>query len=114
EAVAARIEIHAPGIARTLGEDVECALAFADQGERTRIVAPDGGVELDTADVGLREYTVQAVELAVRAPLKGVERLVGVVAAEALEENLLLIALPAAVGVLEKEEIGRRAEKHAA
>src|SRR5262249_28101079 len=97
-------EIHAPGIACAFGEDIELLAA--------NVVAPDGGVHLHAIDLRMREHAVQSVELAVRSPLKGVQRLVRVLAAEASEKNLLL-AGPTIV-ILDEEKVRRCAQEDAA
>src|SRR5262245_10555132 len=106
ETLPVAIEIHAPGVARPLGKDIETLLR--------QVVAPDRRIHLHAIDFRLREDAVQAVELAVRAPLKGVECFVRVLTAETLEQNFAAVTLARAVGVFEKEKIGRRTEKDAA
>ena len=88
ERVAVVVEVEAPRIAGALGEDLE--------GLPGRVIAPDRAVELLTlgirrsrlADVRVREDAVAAVEPAVGAPREGVERLVGVLIAPAVEQHL--------------------------
>ena len=94
------------GLRRALGEDLELL--------RRRVVAPDGGVHARVRavelgrrlHVGVREDAVQAVEPAVRAPLEGVQRLVRVLAAEALQQHLELARL--VVLVLDEPQVRRR------
>src|SRR5207244_411686 len=100
------VEVEPPGITGAFGKNTELA--------RVRAIAPDGGVHLHAADPGPGEDAVQAVEQAVRSPLQGVQHLVGVMAAEAVQENVDLVAVAAPLGVLKKEEVGSGAEKNAA
>src|SRR2546421_399131 len=71
EAIAIAVKVHAPGVARSFGEDAEFP--------RGDIVVPDRGVELHAIDLGMGEDAVQAVQFAVRSPLKRVERFMRVV-----------------------------------
>src|SRR5262249_7415337 len=106
ERLAMGVEVEAPRIARALSEDFEFV--------RVYMVAPHSGVHLHVADLGLREDAVQAVEQAVGAPLQGVEHLMRVLAAEATQKDVVFVAMAGACRVLQKEEIGRGAEKDAA
>src|SRR5262245_30307040 len=117
--------VHAPGVRGALGEDLELFVAG--------VVPPDAGVDFDrraggvspllvfnrglTAPARLDDFTmaantVQAVQPAVGAPLEGVERLVRVLAAAALEEDFELARL--VVLVLDEPEVGRGPEEDAA
>ena len=68
EGVAVIIEINAPGVAGSVGEDVELA--------SHRMVSPDAGIDrlplvvrsAGLADVGVREHAVAAIQPAVRTP----------------------------------------------
>ncbi len=106
EEVAAGVVIQPPGIAAALGEH------FEDMARR--VVAPDPRVDLHptvvrragSADDGMREDPVAAVEPAVRPPHEAVERLVRVMAAPAVKEHLRLAG--AVLRVLRDEEQLRR------
>ena len=93
--LAVRVEIETPGIAGAVGKEVE--LLVAD------VIAPDRGVHLHVADFAAREYAVQPVQPAVRPPLERIERLMRILAAEAREQDLLLVAVPFALCVLQEE-----------
>ena len=88
ERLAVVVEIDAPGIARAVGEDLEDV--------PRRVIAPDAGVDRRAlvvgrarlADLRMREHAVAAVEPAVGAPGEGVERLVRVLIAPAVEQDL--------------------------
>ena len=88
ERLAVLVEIEAPGIARAVGEDFEDVPG--------RMIAPDAGVDrravlvrrAGLADARMREDAVAAVEPAVGAPGEGVERLVRVLIAPAVEQDL--------------------------
>ena len=58
------VEVESPGIARAFSKNTELV--------GVRVIAPDGGVHLHAADLGLGEDAVQAVEQAVRSPLQRV------------------------------------------
>ena len=84
-----------------------------------RMIAPDAGVERDAtvvggaglADARVGEDAVAAVEPAVGAPGEAVERLVRVVLAPAVEEDLRRPVGPVvAVLVGDEQELGRRAD----
>ena len=76
-----------------------------------RVIAPDAGVERRAlvvgrarlADVRVREHAVAAVEPAVRAPGERVERLVRVLVAPAVEQDLAAAGRPI-VAVLDRDE----------
>ena len=88
EGVAVVVEVESPRIARALGEHLE--------GPRRRVIAPDRPVQplalgvrsAGLADVRVREDAVRAVEPAVRTPREGVEHLVRVLIAPAVEQHL--------------------------
>src|SRR5262249_40757246 len=80
EELAVPIEVDAPGVAAALGEQLELLCP--------RAIAPDALLELDAADVGRHRATLRAVEPAVGAPGQRVGEGVGVVHAEALEQDL--------------------------
>src|SRR5581483_9052605 len=90
ERLAAVVEVEAPGVARAVGEDLEDV--------PRRVVAPHAGVEPDAvllrrprlADLRMREDAVAAVQPAVGAPDERVERLVRVLEAPAVEQDLRL------------------------
>ena len=65
-------------------------------------------------DVGRVEDAVEAVEPAVGSPGERVGQLVRVVAAEAGDDDLALVGLAVAVGVLQEENVGRVGDPHAA
>ena len=58
------------------------------------------------SDVGMVEYAVHSIEPAVRAPGEAVGQLMAVVAAKAGEDDLLLVAMAVALGVLKEQHIG--------
>src|SRR5262249_25892416 len=101
-----RVEIEPPGIAGALGKEIELPVR--------RTVAPHRGVEPDFADLGLRKNAMQSVESPVRPPLHRIERFVGILTAEATEEDLVFVTMPALLGILQEEEVRRRSEKDAA
>ena len=87
-----------------------------------RVVAPDAGVDLlpfslggpGFPDPGVREDTVAAVEPAIGPPDEGVQRLVSVLVAPAVEEDLRLrVRDIVSVAVGDEEKVGRRADPDA-
>ena len=88
---------------------VPCAedLEFA----RPRVDAEHGAGEIEglavVNDVGGVEDAVPSVEPAVGAPRQRIGKLVGVVAAEAADDDFLLVGLAGPLGVLEEEDVGR-------
>src|SRR5690606_10780418 len=81
-------EIESPGVAQTLGEDLEPMPG--------RVIAPDTGVDprpfggrcAGFPDAAVREDTVRAVQPAVGSPDETVEGLVRVLVAPAVEQDL--------------------------
>src|SRR5262249_23252602 len=69
---------------------------------------------LDTVHFGVREDAMEPVKSRIRSPLKRVQGFVGVVAAETLEQDLLLVAFARAPGIAEEKQIRRRAQKDSA
>src|SRR5262249_18624708 len=106
EALAMGVEIHAPGIAGPFREDVKLLVGHG--------IAPDGRVHLDAVDLRMGKDTVQTIQPSVRTPLKGVERLVRILAAESFEQHFLLVAFASPFRVAEKEQAGRGAQENAA
>ena len=103
EGVADLVEGDPPGVAGPFAEDLEVA--------GLRVDPEDGAGEfVDLAamlDPGRVEDAVPAVEPAVRPPGQRVRQLVGVEPAEAGDDDLGLVRLAVAVGVLQEEDIGR-------
>ena len=115
EHLAARVEVDAPGVAGAVGEDLEDV--------PRRVVAPDAGVDRHAlvvrrarlADARVGEDAVAAVEPAVGAPDEGVERLVGVLLAPAVEQDLRRTVGPVvAVSVGNEQQVRGRADPDAA
>ena len=109
------VEVDAPGIAGPVGEDLEDVPG--------RMIAPDGRVQgraigvgrPGLADARVGEDTVAAVKPAVRAPGEAVERLVGIVLAPAVEQDLGRSVGPVvAVAVGDEQEMRGRADPDAA
>ena len=115
ERLAVLVEVEAPGVARAVGEDLEVV--------PRRVIAPDAGVDrravlvrrAGLADLRVGEDAVAAVEPAVRAPGEGVQRLVRVLVAPAVEQDLRR-AGGLVVAVLDRDEqqVRRRADPDAA
>src|SRR5207249_4011275 len=88
ERLAAFVEVDPPLVARALREDLELA--------PRRMEAPHRGIELDALagsraglpHLRLREDAVAAIEPAVGTPRKGVQELVHVLMAPAVEHDL--------------------------
>src|SRR5262249_14821213 len=106
ERLAVGVKVEPPGIAGTLGEDLE--LAGCD------VVTPHRRSHLDPANLRLAKYAVEAIQPAVRAPLQGVEGFMGVLAAEALQQNFVVIAAAGPARIAKIEEIGRSPQEDAA
>ena len=106
ERLSVRIEIQPPRITGSFRKDLELPIF--------RLVAPYRGIELHLANLGLGEYAVQSVELAIGPPLQRIERLMSVLASESRQEDVTMIAPPCAFAISKKEQIWRRTEKHAA
>ena len=90
---------------------------------RVGMIAPDAGVERHAlvvgraglADLRVREDAVAAVEPAVRSPGEGVQRLVRVLVAPAVEQDLRrAVGLVVAVRVGNEQQVRRRADPDAA
>ncbi len=79
EQVAVAIQVDAPGVAAPLGKQLE---AFG-----RRVIAPDALLKLDAADVGRHGASLRAIEPAVGPPRQRVGHRVGIVHAEAREED---------------------------
>ena len=115
ERMAVVVEVEAPRIAGAFGEHLEDVLR--------RMVAPDAAVQLlalgvrraGLADVRVREHAVRSVEPAIGAPGEGVEHLVRVLIAPAVEQHLRR-ARRTVRPVLDRNEqqVRRRADPHAA
>ena len=114
ERMAQIVEVHAPRITRALGKDLEDV--------PHRMVPPDAGVDPGAvglgrarfADGGTREHAVAAVEPAVGAPDEGVERLVSVLRAPAVEQHRrFAVGHVVAIGVWNKHEVRGCAHPHA-
>src|SRR5262249_1018786 len=99
ERLPVRIEIQSPRIAGAFSKGLELPTF--------RLVAPHCGVQLYFTHLGLREYAVQSVELAVGSPLKRIERLVGVLASESGQEDVTVVASASAFPILKKEQMRR-------
>ena len=115
EGLAVLVEVEAPGVAGAVGEDLEDVPG--------RMIAPDAGVDRHAlvvrrarlADARMREDAVAAVEPAVRAPGEGVQRLVRVLVAPAVEQDLRRAGrLVLAVLDRDEQQIRRRADPDAA
>src|SRR5262249_13338449 len=106
EGLAVRVEVEAPGVTGALSKSIELPLAD--------VVAPDGGVELHAHHPRLRENALQAVKRPVGPPLHGVERLVRVVAAEALQEDFLPGTTAGPLGIAEEKQVGGGPQENAA
>jgi hypothetical protein len=109
--LATGIEVDAPRIARTMGEDLEDMSG--------RVVTPDPGIDRGApclgrpglADSRVSEDPVAAVKPAVGAAGEGVERLVGIVLAPAVEQDLRRAVGPVvAIAVGYEQELRRRAD----
>src|SRR5205814_8524125 len=98
--LAMRVEVESPGIAGAFCKDIELFGGI--------IVAPDRGVHLNVADLGMREDAVQSVEQTVRSPLKRVKHLMRILATEATQQDFVLVAVAAVFGVLQEQEVRRR------
>ena len=114
ERMAQVVKVHAPRIARALGKDLEDV--------PHRMVSPDAGVDSRAvglgragfADGGVRKHTVAAVEPAVGTPDEGVERLMGVLRAPAVEQHRrFAVGDVVAIGVGNEHELGGCAHPHA-
>ena len=114
EEVADAVEVEAPLVAATVGEDFE----FVPQ----RMVAPDGGADARALGVGragladerVGEDAVAAVEPAVGPPRETVERLVRVLKAPAVEEDLRrTVGDVVVIFVGNEEQVRRRTGPHA-
>ena len=113
--LAVLVEIDAPGVACALREHLELVLR--------RVVAPDAGVDFRPlevararlAHVGVGEHAMAPVEPAVGAPGEGVERLMGVLVGETVEQDLgRAIGLVVAILVGDEEQVRGRADPDAA
>ena len=86
---------------------------------RARLVAPHAGVReaprtVRRFDLRVQERALLEVERAVRAPLPGVDRVVAVLGAEAMQEDPALVGLAVAVGVLHEHQRRLLRDVHAA
>jgi len=100
EELAVPIKVDAPGVAASLGEQLERA--------GPRMIAPDPLLKLDAANVGRHGAALRPVEPAVRSPGQRVGEGVGVLHAEALEQHLGVAGRLVGAGFEEvKEEVRR-------
>ena len=114
EEVAVGVVVEAPRVAGAVGDDLEDV--------PRRVIAPDAGVNLlslvvrvaGLADVRVREDAVAAVQPAVRPPDEAVERLVGVLPAPAIEEDLRFTGLVGLLVVRDEEQVGGGPDPHPA
>ena len=99
EQVAVGVERQAEQVAAPLAEQLEPS--------RPRVESPDGLLELDAADVVARRAAGDPVEPAVRPPGEVVGQRLGVLHAEAGEQNLgLAVGHVVAVAVGVEEQVG--------
>src|SRR5438876_188363 len=103
EALPSGVKIHAPRIAGPFSEDVKLPVFYS--------IAPHSCVDFHAVDHRMGKNAVQSIQLAIRAPLEGVQRFMGIVAAETLEQNLLFIAFAGPLAIAEEKEIWRGTEK---
>src|SRR6266849_6222230 len=99
------IKIEAPGIAGSLRKNVEFLGG--------KVITPNRRVQPHFTDFGLCEDTVQAVEQTVRAPLESIEGFVGILAAEAGKQYLLLVALASPRCIPQEKKMRRRSQENA-
>ena len=112
EGIAGMIECNAPGIAGAFTEDLKFAGAGMDAEQSAgevpwflvfAVVWVFGAVR----DMGRIEDSVETIQPAIGAPGEGVGEFVCIIAAEAGDNDFLLVRFAIVVGVTNEEEIGR-------
>ena len=113
EGIAVAIEIHAPRIARAVGEDLELF--------RARMIASDGGGDLHArrgrfGNLHLRmsENAVRHVKPAVRPPGEAVQQFMPIIQAETGQQHRARVGVVIVIRVLQKQEVRRLADINAA
>ena len=111
EAMADIIEVEAPGIGETAGEDFERL--------RFRVEAPNAGIEIEAVffrcagftDERVGKDALATIEPAVGSPDEGVEGFVSILDAPAVEEDFRFgVGDIVAIGIGNEDEVGRGTE----
>src|SRR5438105_2401443 len=100
DGVAVGIEVESPGVASSLGEQLELS--------GKRMITPDALLESDPADMGRDRAPLGTIEPAIRPPLQGVGKGVCVLHAKAAQEHFRVAVgniIAVAIGV--EEEVRR-------
>ena len=115
ESLAVVVEVEAPRVAGAFGEDLEDVPGRMVAPDRRRSAAGARRQAPGLADVRVREHAVRSVEPPVRAPRERVERLVRVLIAPAVEQNLRRSCRTVVPSFVRNEhQIRCRADPHAA
>jgi hypothetical protein len=97
--VAVAVEIESPGVAATLGKQLEFL--------GPRVIAPDALLEFAAANLRRHRAALGAVQPAVRAPLQRVGKGMGILHAETFEQHFRIAVRFVAAGLdLVEEQIG--------